>query len=68
MTRDIDWEKVFDLRCRSKRGERLSDDQAALLVAAWKADKVRYSALTERVFEETAPMPGKTKHSKRGGA
>jgi hypothetical protein len=50
-----EWERVFQLRCRSKRGERLGEDALALCVRAYAEDRERYAALNPRVFEATKP-------------
>jgi hypothetical protein len=50
------WTKVFQLRCRSKRGEHLSQEELRLLTQAYRQDPERYSALNRQVFEETAPF------------
>jgi hypothetical protein len=51
-----DWDRVFDLRCRSKRGERLSDEDLEYLEYAHEVDRDRYASLNARVFNETAPI------------
>lgn len=53
---DRDWERVFALRCRSKRGEYVSDEDRALLVAAHAADPDRYAGLNDDIFRATAPF------------
>jgi hypothetical protein len=53
---DIDWSKVFELRCMSKRGQRLTEDEQRLVDAAFKADRRRYAALERPVFEATKPF------------
>ena len=53
---ESDWSKVFDLRCRSKRGEHLSPEDRALLLAAYKVDATRYAAMSDDVFVATAPF------------
>lgn len=50
------WSKVFDLRCRSKRGEHLSPEHQALCAAAFKDDPKRYNAMGDKVFEATKPF------------
>lgn len=54
--REVDWDKVFELRCRSKRGESLSEEQRALVERAWRTDPKRYNAMEEDVFVATAPF------------
>jgi hypothetical protein len=57
---DLDWEKVFDLRCRSKRGEHLSENDRALLSVAYVADPARYASLNNDIFTATAPFGSRT--------
>jgi hypothetical protein len=47
---EAEWSKVFDARCRSKRGEALTDEQRALVDAAYDSDPKRYVSLEPRVF------------------
>ena len=54
---EIDWLVIFDLRCRSKRGEQLSDEQFKLLNEAHKQDPERYKAMNEDIFEATNLWP-----------
>lgn len=51
-----DWGRVFKIRCRSKRGELISVDEHKLLSVAYKKDPKRYTAMNDRIFEETAPF------------
>lgn len=51
-----DWQAVFAARCRSKRGERLSPDDRALVDAAYEEDRERYKAMEGRVFNATVPF------------
>lgn len=50
------WVRVFQLRCRNKRGEYLSPDDTAFLRRAWEEDRRRYNALDKPVFEATKPF------------
>jgi hypothetical protein len=50
------WVDVFRLRCRAKRGERLTDEEQTLIITAWRENRKRYSDLDVRVFSETAPF------------
>ena len=52
---DIDWSAIFRLRCRSKSGTALSQQELARCEAAYKADPQRYIAMNTDIFEETAP-------------
>lgn len=51
----INWERVFDLRCKAKRGGLLTDEEQAEVQKAYHADPVRYVGLTPRVHEATHP-------------
>lgn len=51
-----DWRKVFEYRCRSKRGQRLFDDEKALVDAAYRQDRKRYAAMEPDVFDATVPF------------
>lgn len=52
----VDWKRVFDLRCRARRGESLSQEAHKLLTVAWRQDPDRYSALGLEAFEATTPF------------
>ncbi len=58
---DAEWEAVFRLRCRSKRGERLSRDDQARCEAAYAVDPARYAAMNDSIFNETAPFGAKVR-------
>jgi hypothetical protein len=53
---EMDWEKVFRLRCRSKKGEELSREDYDFCVMAYKEDPKRYSAMDKEVFNATKPF------------
>ncbi len=53
---DADWEEVFRLRCKSKQGKRLTDDERTLVDVAYKEDEERYAALEPDVFDSTVPF------------
>jgi hypothetical protein len=55
-TEPIDWNKVFELRCRSKRGERLWPEEHNLIEKAYKANPKKYGAMEKAVFEATKPF------------
>lgn len=55
---ESEWEKVFQLRVRSKRGETLAPAETALLHAAYAADPTRYSAREREIFLQSAPLGG----------
>ena len=45
----IDWDRVFDLRCKIKRGEGLSREEWVYCAKAFRADPERYAGLSKRV-------------------
>jgi hypothetical protein len=53
---EADWRSIFLLRCRSKRGERLTRTESSLCHRAWKEDPERYSADEIAIFEATKPF------------
>jgi hypothetical protein len=52
---EAEWSRVFTARCKSKRGEQLSDEERALVDAAFISDRKRYAALEPDVFDATVP-------------
>ena len=62
---DQQWDRVFQSRCRSKQGQVISEDDCALLVAAFNEDPERYNALGSSVFEATAPFGSNVPSKKR---
>lgn len=54
---ESDWQKCFELRCRTKRGERIAPEEQTFVALMWKADPARYSAMGQAVFEATKPVP-----------
>lgn len=53
---DGEWLDVFHARCKSKRGERLTEAEQALVVRAHRSDPERYAAQSDVVFEATKPF------------
>ena len=53
---DREWDAVFVARCRSKRGERLTDEERILVHAAYAEDQKRYRAMETDVFNATVPF------------
>jgi hypothetical protein len=63
---ELEWERVHELRCRSKRGQPLTDEEQALVTAAHASDGRRYRAGAASVFDETAEAigsPARARHS-----
>lgn len=61
---DSNWRRVFDLRCRSKRGEYLSPEDRALIDAAHNEDRDRYADMDADVFNATVPFGSNARRSK----
>ncbi len=53
---EADWERVFTLRCQSKRGPALSLEDSNFCVRAWREDPGRYGKMDARVFNATVPF------------
>lgn len=49
-------ERCFKLRCKSKRGERMHEDENAFLVDCWHRWPKEYAEMSESVFEATKPF------------
>ena len=45
----IDWDRVFDLRCKSRRGEGLSREEWVYCTKAFRNDPERYAKLGQQV-------------------
>lgn len=56
---ELEWRKVFQLRCRAKRGEHLPPEDMKLLERAHRDDPERYASLRDAVFEATKPFGAK---------
>jgi hypothetical protein len=53
---EADWLRVFEIRCRSKRGYDLTDQDRELIARAFELDGDRYAAMNHDVFVATAPF------------
>ena len=53
---EAQWRLVFQLRCRSKQGQHLAQEDLALLDAAFNEDSKRYGAMEPDVFNTTVPL------------
>jgi len=53
---ELEWSRVFTARCKSKRGEQLSDKDRVLVDAAFESDRERYGTLEPDVFDATVPF------------
>jgi hypothetical protein len=61
---EAEWEKVFLLRCKIKRGETVVGEDWDLVKAAFDSDRKRYSALGADVFNATVPVGSSAKWRK----
>lgn len=52
-------DRLFSLRCRSKRGEHLSKEDVEFLEHCWKKWPKEYEAMQREVFEATKPFGSK---------
>lgn len=59
-----EWVDVFKARCRSKRGERLTDEESVLVKRAFATDETRYGDMEADVFDATVPF-GSTARARR---
>jgi hypothetical protein len=62
---EAEWSKVFTARCRSKRGEHLSDDDRSLVEVAYTSDPKRYKAMEPDVFDATVPCGSEVRAKRR---
>lgn len=53
---ELEWRAVFKVRCRSKDGELISDEDLALISRARAEDQKRYRAMDPDVFDATVPF------------
>jgi hypothetical protein len=53
---ELEWCQVFEARCKSKKGETLSDVLRQLVDAAYKTDRKRYKEMERDVFNATVPF------------
>lgn len=53
---DAEWRTVFQLRCKSKSGGKLSEAEQALMDTAYQEDEVRYGDMEIDVFNATVPF------------
>ena len=49
-------DRLFQLRCRSKKGEHLSPEDIDFLESCWKRWPKEYEAMGRAVFDATAPF------------
>lgn len=52
---DAEWRRLFTVRCKSKRGQAITDDESALIDRAFASDPKRYGNMDPDVFNETVP-------------
>jgi len=51
-----DWQKLFDIRCKSKRGEKISDVEAAYVMRCHTKFPDAYKAMESEIFKATKPF------------
>jgi len=54
---ELEWERVFEIRCQAKRGAMMSEADRRLIEQAHREDPRRYADMSTRIFEATHPMP-----------
>ncbi len=53
---ESEWSTVFRARCKGKQGQRLTDEEQALVDRAWETDRKRYAKMEADVFDATVPF------------
>lgn len=53
---NAEWRLVFRLRCQSKQGGKLSEQEHALVNRAYEEDEERYGDMETDVFNATVPF------------
>lgn len=53
---EADWDKIFKIRCRSKRGELTTQEESAFCRRGFEEDPDRYGKMDKEVFEATKPF------------
>ena len=48
--------KVFELRCESKSGKKITKEELAYLIKMYKKFPLEYSAMNDEVFQATKPF------------
>ncbi len=61
---EAEWSRVFQLRCKTKRGEVLTEPERTLIQTAFESDRKRYSAMEGDIFEATVPAGSTAKWRK----
>jgi len=62
---ESEWSRVFTIRCKTKQGQAVSQEERDLVDAAFKSDKKRYGAMEPDVFDATVPFGSTTKWGSR---
>jgi len=63
----VERERCMTLRCRSKRGEHLSDEDYAFCTEMWKKYQEWYKATEVDVFNRTVPFGSNVSKPKSDG-
>jgi len=58
---EAEWAIVFRARCKSKQGQALTDEEHALVNAAYETNKDRYREMEPEVFNATVPFGSSAK-------
>lgn len=53
---EAEWQRVFQLRCKSKSGHTLTNAEYRLVTRAHQSDPKRYHAMEADVFNATVPF------------
>lgn len=62
----IDWTRVMQIRCKSKRGEAMTDEERDIIDLALNDDPGRYSEMTKEVIARTLPFGASTPRGEEG--
>lgn len=62
---EMEWERVFRIRCASKEGRGMSEDDRALITRAYEADPKRYASMNDDIFDATVPIGSNAKAPRR---
>lgn len=57
---EADWRRVFKLRCETKQGHAITDDDLRLVERAHRENPERYRATEGDVFNATVPFGSST--------
>ena len=52
---EAEWSRVFRIRCASKQGQRVTEEEHALINRAYAENSKRYGGMDADVFDATVP-------------